>query len=336
MNNDAIAVPSKDWIEKEKDKHFQNLFRQLWPNTYNIINPPEPKSVTEIISELEKKRAISELIAKQDLERHKASLAYNAFSSNYANVYTSKTNDSLNICINGLSSGLPKIEINSNTHSLANEIPKPSDENKYPNLASSYDFNFKTTKYLDTIVNSPYNPDDLKKETELLKSIQESQEKLKLAQKLENTTDLVDDIIDKVKVLQFEMKKKSASFKLMNEIEKLKKEHEENDRKNELMNLLQKEVEQRKYCHLNHHNHHKTSKNFLDSDSDSSSENEKRSKSTVPRFHKPRMSVRFSNQINESTKRRKKSSERVRRSNSYIGPKVDCWNCNCSHDSNVY
>ncbi|RNA23014.1 hypothetical protein BpHYR1_014664 [Brachionus plicatilis] len=332
LNKDVITVPNKDWIEKEKEKQFQNLFRQFWPNVYSTINPPEPKSVPTLISELEKKRAICELIAKQDLERHKASLAHNELLTNYSNVYTSKMNDTLNICINGLSSGSPKIEINSNKPAF--EAAKSEPEKKYPNLASSYDFNFKSTKYLDTIVNSPYNPNDLTKETELLKSIQESQEKLKLTQKLEKTTDLVDDIIEKVKVLQLEMKKKSASYKLMNDIEQLKKEHEENERKNELMALLDKELERKKYCHLNHHHHHQTNKNYLDSDS--SSENEKRSKSPALSDHRPRMSVTFSKHNREPSRSRRKSPQRLRKSNSYIGPKVDCWNCNCSHDRNVY
>lgn len=326
-------MPTNDWIKQEKDRQFQSLFKQLWPNIHNSLNPPEPMTVSQLISELEKKRAICELIAKQDLEKHKASLVHNAFLSNYSNVYSSKTNDTLNICINGLSSGAPKIEINSNTPT---PIVEPVLEKKYPNLASSYDFNFKSSKYLDTIVNSSYNPDDMTKEAELMKSIQESQEKLKYTQKLEKTTDLVDDIIEKVKVLQWEMKKKSASFKLMNDIENLKKEHEENERKNELMALLEKERELKKYCHLNRHHRHSISKSYLDSDSDSYSDSEKRSKSPFSKYHRPRTSVTFSRHGRESSRKRRSSSRRIKRSNSYIGPKVDCWNFNCNHDNNIY
>ncbi|CAF1064732.1 unnamed protein product [Brachionus calyciflorus] len=336
LNDKNVIGPSKEWIDQEKDKQFQNLFKTLWPNIYSSINPPAPKPINELIAELEQKRVISELIAKQDLERHKASLNHDSLSSNYSNVYASKYNDTLNICINGLSTSSPKIEIKTNQPIAPPQEPRKS-ESSYPNLGSSYDFTYKTSKYLDKIVNSPYNPEDLTKETELLKSIQESQEKLKFSQKLEKTNDLVDDIIDKVKVLQNEMKKKSASFKLMNDLEALKKEHEDAERKKELMSLLEKELDRKKYCHLNphhnhHHHHHHHRKETVDSDSDLEFDVTYRPRSTSLKNSK----VSFSLPTTSSQIRRKKSVERLNRSKLNVKPKVDCWNCNCSHDTNIY
>lgn len=98
------------------------------------------------------------------------------------------------------------------------------DTKPYPNVMSSYDFPWTSSKHSETLVKSSYNPEELTQEAKLLKSIQESQEKLKASQKMEKTTDLIDDMINKFKLLQDEMKKKSEALKLKSEYEDLKKE----------------------------------------------------------------------------------------------------------------
>ena len=232
MEKSAVN-PTQESIEKQRDEKFKSLFKELWPNVYDRIDKSEKsdKSKDEsakFLTELEKNRAMVDLMVKEDLEKYKFLLAAGKnLNTNHmthchcANCLSPNSKDSINIRIDGLNTGKPNFSI---------LPPKPEPEKKpeppkpnYPNLLSSYDFPYYTAKHKDQLVKSSYNPSDLTNGVKLLQSIKESQEKLKMTQKVEKTTDLVDDIINKVKVLQDDMKKQSTMIKVEKEIEEFKK-----------------------------------------------------------------------------------------------------------------
>ncbi len=319
--------PSKEWVEKQKDEKFQNLFKELWPNVYSRIQESEEKpkiSANEFIKELEKNRAYYEQKVKDDLK------------------YTLPKSYTINnSCCNNLHScNCLKVCQVSSLRSEKSESPKkeqPKIEKKnYPNTVSSYDFPWHTSKYSETLVKSSYNPNELELETKLLKNIQESQDKLKEAQKLEKTTDLVDDMINKFKLLQDEMKKKSQALKLKSELEDLKKDIFESKARSRSASKNRK---------------HKNSSS--DTNSDRSLSRERNYSKTIIRpstsnysilkTHSPILcshSPVVSNHGHYAHLNSRKSFDSTLKCHKHVKPRVKCWNCNCEkkekHDMNIY
>lgn len=304
--------PSKEWIEKQKDEKFQNLFKQLWPNVYSRINTPEPphKPASQILAEIELQRMLHDQKLKQDFKYTLAAIDTVPTTANHhccsSNVHSCNC---LKVC--QVTSG--------HTPHLSTLYAKkePVVEKKtYPNVMSSYDFPWQPFKYSETLVKSSYNPASLQNETNLLKEIQESQEKLKANQKLEKTTDLVDDMISKFKLLQDDMKKKSEALRLKSELSDLKQEIHRRSRSRS------------------------KSRSRLSSDSDMSSRERtlshiRPSTSTysILKKHTPicsnhSPSVSFSS-AHKSSNRKSFDSDMLRGSR-HVNPKVKCWNCNCT------
>jgi hypothetical protein len=343
IENYASVRPSDEWLEKEKEKKFQNLFKELWPNLYARLNEQNPTAAA-LLQELERSKMMYDSLIRNEINKSKqtlfssASIPINTDPSIFTQYPPNTTNttnttssiDSLNISIQGLNTINPRVDISK--HLWPSNLIKPNlhystyvDSNatnaspiiKYPNQVSSYDFPYSTNKYQESLIKTTYNDDSLIKENELLKSIQDAQEKLKLTQKLEKTTDLVDNIIDKVKLLQTEMKRKSAALEIKNNIEKLKQER--------------RNLDNHKFLH--------SSLSFNCNDNDDSLFQRRprlRSKSRDRSSSRERYYLRSGLTPSINTK-----SNRFMRSNFpsksyYIQPKVDCWNMNCKHDKNVY
>ena len=273
--------------------------------------------------------------------------------------------DSINISIAGLNSMNPKIDIKNNRPAISSHYSTcnlhshstASNTNRMMiNTLSSYDFPNQLTS-------SSCSSAILGSEDILLKSIQESQEKLRLANKLEKTTDIVDDIVSKVKVLQAEMKKRSTALELQNEIEQMRKSREA------LLNISSNSlahVDDHCHCHLhNQHLHHdshphrsrsieklNTHVHHIHHHPQRSNSRHRLSRNTSPvsilksteiltHTHPTRKrSVSFhrssSSGLDESLSSLRRSSERLN-DYRYIAPKVNSWNfVKPKHDQNIY
>jgi hypothetical protein len=316
----------------------------MWPNIYSRINPPTQTDM--ILSEIEKRKIINDLILQQDLERYKA------FHSTLAPASATDSKN-INITIGGLDSSVtPKIEISSTPYNstatistktndiLLNPTPAPLN----PDLVSSYDLPniSKYTEYLATHTYNMNNPPELRHDLNLLKELKEAQEKLRYAQKLEKTTDLVDDIIKKAEHLQSEMKKKSELLKLQKSIDEFNKEkndillrksytdlYERLSRERVASSSLDLSSDLNKY-YINHYHHVHTLRpkspvSIL-----------KYSSSGVPER------VRLLDRRSSRSNSRRASVSFVckcRTPNNPcddVGPRVDSWNCNCKIDSKIY
>ncbi len=205
----------------------------------------------------------------------------------------------------------------------------------------------------------------LYEEAELIKSIKESQEKLKMAQKLEKTTDLVDDIIKKVGVLQTEMRKKSSAMKLKEDIEKYNKEQQEKrhleELKRSLTSLSLRESDSdhhHHHHHVCHHTHRSRSREVRIHDCCSRSRSRSvscpsrsvsrerkltsilkpTSSKTYPTESKSTIFTLTSRSRSRSRPRSDSSSLLpLRQSFKSVKPKVKSWNVNCKHhDENIY
>ena len=337
---DPAIRPSEAWIENEKDKRFQSLFESLWPNLYKNL---EEKKAAEA-AEAHKQKYVCSLLIDQEVKKYEELLKSKlALSQTAPSAVTSSY--PLSTCFSSTKlSATPTFTttITTTTCKCAGCTPTPSHSEpsttiKYPNHLSSYDFPYNTRKYVDDIVKSSYNSECLSRETELLKSIRESQDKLKLTQKLEKTTDIVDDIITKVGALQTEMKKKSSEIKLKEEIIKRNKEYDEMQKLLELKRSLtsydfgktsNEHVFHHHHCHDNHKQHRSKSREIIVHDcsrsrptSRSSSCERHRSSSSTGHRHRSRS---------------KSKSRMLRQSIRLVEPKVKCWNYNCKHDENIY
>ncbi len=328
---DPAIKPSEAWLENEKDKRFQSLFESLWPNLYR--NFEEKKAAED--AEAQKQKYVCSLLIDQEVKKYeellKSKLAYSqtapaAITSSYP----------LDACFSTTKvSATPSFTTTITTTSCKCVPTTPTETIKYPNNLSSYDFPYNTRKYVDDIVKSSYNSEFLSKETELLKSVVESQDKLKFRQKLEKTTDIVDDIITKVGALQTEMRKKSSELKLKEEIIKRNKEYDEMQKLLELKKSLTsydfgKTTNDHVFHHHYHdfHKHRSKSREIIVHDcnrsrptSKSSSRERHRSSSSASHRHRSRS---------------KSKSRMLRQSINLVEPKVKCWNYNCRHDENIY
>ena len=290
------------------------------------------------------------------------------------NPLPSTTQDTISITIGGLNTGNPKIDIK-NMRPTTASTPTPSSAiqsslyapnwsclSQKINTMSGYDFpNINCTR----IPNST--------EDNLIKSIQESQEKLRLASKLEKTTDIVDDIVCKVKVLQSEMKKKSTNLEIQSEIERLRKSREglydflENNNNDCHMHLHRhnhdlssshrsRSIEKLHHHHDLHHNHllhdssdHHHHPNHYHHQHRSSSAHRLSRKSSPISILKSteivthpirKRSVSFhrsSSSDLDHVHHRQKSIERIRTSYKHVAPKVNSWNFSKSKlDDKIY
>ena len=339
---------------------------------HNKINPPEPTEAEKSIAALEHKKALFNLMIQQDIDKFKETLkpppppppvpAPTCLTCLANSTCTHNTNG-FNITIGGLSTASPKIEISAKpswttpTYSTSNlQSTFRTDIGKYPNTVSSYDFPYETSKYCEGLFKSTYNSVELENEVKLLKSIQESQEKLKLHGRIEKTTDLVDDIIGKVKVLQTEMKNKSTALKIETEIQNLKKRRDSLRSASSLsINYLSDldyldsdDVYKPHHHHL--HSHPCRSRERLSSRSCSRERRRSCSRNKYPAsILKTTTTIRESvspahhhhhhHKRASSTCSSKKTSFHSSLIDKYgkvrVQPKVDSWNMNCKHDNNI-
>ena len=210
--------PPKDWLEAEKNKRFNDLFKSLWPNLYQAakIEPAKDESKAALAAEYEKNRALYQLLAQQDLIRYKASLdAANAAAAAKQTPppAPSSKSDSVKISIDGFSSGRPKIEITTSDWKSSPQSPSPS----APKMNISQVSGYNMSSYASHAAAVTKKEDE---KAELIKSIRESQEKLKMMHKVEQTNELVDDILKKAGRLQQEIKSKSDALKVQQELAK--------------------------------------------------------------------------------------------------------------------
>lgn len=216
LSNDPMLKNSIATIlEAEKEKNFQSVFKTLWPNLHERLNPPE--NFQKEIAELEKKKELLNCMVQNEINAYKA-LAPPQPTPIYPNFYGNMpqpqlqpqftasvgnhTADSINITIAGL-----------------NQAPNnPSYHGHTPiNTLSSYNFPQSRSMYSSMYPAS----DDF-----MLNSLKESRDKLKYAHKIEMTSDLVDDIVSKVEYLKEDIRKKSTALEIQNEIDKLKMSQE--------------------------------------------------------------------------------------------------------------
>ncbi len=332
--------PSEAWIENEKDKRFQSLFESLWPNLYK--NSEEKKAAEA--AEAQKQKYVCSLLIDQEVKKYeellKSRLAHSQTAP--AAVTSSYPLDACFLTTKVSTTPILTTTITTTTSKCTGCTPTPTETTKYPNHLSSYDFPYNTRKYVDDIVKSSYNSECLSKETELLKSIRESQDRLKLTQKLEKTTDIVDDIITKVGALQTEMKKKSSELKLKEEIIKRNKEYDEMQKLIELKKSLTSydlrktnndHVFHHHHCHDHHKQHRSKSREIIVHDC-SRSRPTSRSRTRSPSFERHRSSSSASHRHHRS--RSKSKSGMLRQNIKLVEPKVKCWNYNCKHDENIY
>lgn len=97
-----------EWLEREKERHFQTLFKELWPNIH-AGRIDEPTEAQKIAAEIEKNRKLNEMLLEQEIVRIKAKkeeekMKESPLPSIYSSIYTPRCHDALNISINGLPS----------------------------------------------------------------------------------------------------------------------------------------------------------------------------------------------------------------------------------------
>jgi hypothetical protein len=162
-----VIEPSKEWLEKEKNERFNALFHSLWPNLYH--NKDEKEKKEREAAELEKKKVICSLLMEQDLKKYEGILNTAKTQTTTTTTTTTypmdkfftttsssdKSSDTVNITINGLSSGQAKIEISAPHEKPPTEKPKTN--------VSSYDFPFDMSKYTEKFFKSSYNPEEISK-----------------------------------------------------------------------------------------------------------------------------------------------------------------------------
>ncbi len=393
----AAVTPSELEIAKEKEKQdikFQSLCKDLWPNIYNRLEASEKakapvviNNVNDLLTELEKKKAFYDSIIKNDLETIQRTNHYiqsqkgqtSSFSAMDAALGTAApaSTGNINIYINGES-------VKANAGPPALPEPQPGPTYKSELLMSSYNYPYCTTNYNEMKarkypMSSAKTYSDLlgmkiktclsDEDEKLLASIEETQAKLKVAQKVEKTTDLVDELIGKFKHLQNDMKSKQAAIKLQKELDCLKKEQEfkrcftegftecyvdEDFDKAFKPRCRSKEAHQV----LNHHHHHVSpcrsrSRSLKACSSRESSRSRSCSRDRRPasilKHHK---SVRSKSpgvtfRLKEVTVSPCRNSTRMSTSSSsqetfgsrdyfYVAPKVQCWNAPIKKDKNVY
>lgn len=306
INAKTTFEPTKEWVEKQKDEKFQSLFKDLWPNVYSRINDSEakskPASANQLLAELERKRIECENRVKFDLSH------VHQYSHHYSHCNCNSACNCLKVC--QVPTPPPAKPAEPPKKETKEETKKP-----YPNLVSSYDFPWPLYKFTDTLVKSSYNPAELEVEKRLLKNIQDSQEKLKEAQKLNKTTELVDDMIVKFKLLQDEMKKKSEALRLKSELEELRKE-------------VRRSTERSRSKSLSRRHKSRSVSATSSSSSDKSISRERHvCKSATYSILKPAKPV---GSCSHSKVRHSHDSYLTAATKAiYVKPKVKCWNCNC-------
>ncbi len=225
-----LDFPTEVQLERVRDEKFQALCKDLWPNIYKQMEKTEQAdkckdlvtnlekrilSDTAIINALENKPCCSGCEKKP--ESFAAMDAALAGKSNY-------TVPNINIYINGEEKRAEK---------KPEEVPKSQvtmSSYNYPFCTSSYSEmrEKQTPKKFSDILGMKVEPRLNPKDEDILNSIKETQEKLKMTQRIQTTTELVDDLINKFGKLQAEMKEKTAIINaksdLQAEREKIDKE----------------------------------------------------------------------------------------------------------------
>lgn len=189
---------NRELIEKEKEKQFQAMFQQMWPNLHAKLNPPPPPPAPTL-TELERRIQLNNLLLSQDLERQKAAAAA-------AQLAASSATKDIKISID-LNNPSNKLEISSTPYNSANFFSTSNPAHSIlvnpafhtrpscTTAISSYDFPTDMSKFNHLVTSTCY---DASADSKLLAELKEAQEKLKYAQRLEKTTDVVDNIIRKV------------------------------------------------------------------------------------------------------------------------------------------
>lgn len=356
LNDYKITLDQKNYelLEREKDRNFQLMFKELWPSIYDRIYTPKPPPLAEqttlekLKADLEKDRLITALIKQQEEERKKAELNKPPLPSMYSSIYSSRLNDSVNISIKGGDKNGTKIEISTpSAHSTIINTDTLKSTSLDRGIISGYN--------MPSFDKHSYQRKEFQNDSKILESLKESREKLKYAQNLEKTSNLVDGILNEVKTLQTEMRRKSTDLKLK-EIEVLRKEKEAAEVLRKSTELLRRstaslrfesdedDVLRRSRTYRSRENLHSTlnchhySSLDLDSDSDDSTH--------MPYCHNRKSKIKS---ILKKTKYRPMSELSTSSSSSYmtrsrsshfrppnVSTKVECWNKNCRHDNKIY
>lgn len=225
-------------LNRIKDQKFQHLCKDLWPNIYNRIEVSEKeKECKKLLGEIDKKTLCDALIKNANEKKIIESCLATPtekLSTNTSSVYA-KMDAALASGQSNSNTTTPNINIyiNGTTPACAsdNKGPKPAPVfcAKPITAMSSYNYPFCTTSYKEMrekqcpqaytdFLGMSVKPCLNETDENLITSIKETQAKLKMSQKIENTTELVDDLINKFSKLQSEMKEKASYLQLRNQV----------------------------------------------------------------------------------------------------------------------
>lgn len=236
-----LDFPTEVQLERVKDEKFQAMCKDLWPNIYNQMGKQGQKEKCKDLIQNLNKRILCDTVLKNALENKP-----NACCSGCEKKPEPLPFTAMDAALAGKTNSSPNIHIYLNGYEEKKIFPpKPAtcEAPKFgvnPHLKmSSYNYPFYTTKYSEMkekkcpkkftdFLGMKIEPCMNTKDEATLNSIKETQEKLKMTQRIETTTELVDDLINKFGRLQTEMKDKAAILKtksdLLSDREKIDKE----------------------------------------------------------------------------------------------------------------
>ena len=332
---------NKNTVEKQKEDDFQKTFQELWPNAYNRLNDKETSS--------------SVLLERLKREKHESLIRSLPFSNK--NCLACQKDPNTIICGNCHQvcyyKQPPPIKLTYEhdhtckyyapavthvcTHTIVSppkyiETPKIHCSEiayaKLPNLMSSYDLPYFTPEKKEELVKSSYNKDSFTEDIKLLKHIKDDNEKLRFQNKIEKTNDLVDGIINKVSVLQADLKKKAAEVKIKEEMLKLQEDYNRLRRESSLKSIL-KHRSRSKSPSCSHRGRSTSPVYRLER---SKSREDSSSRSKTPNHHHHHYYAYKHENVSSSNDSMR--SNRYWKSWKDVPSRVDSWKC--TKDSNIY
>ena len=200
--NEAIAITDEDYIKFKREldaknrnrteDYFQKTFQELWPNAYNLLNNKKPSS--SVLSQQ----------LKNDNQSDK-------------NRYICRS------CHQICHHESPLFRIHAYEHDVthSNTYLSPSTPSKWidkttyqPRFGSSCNLPNLAPKKNEKSVELSFSEDTNSSSVSLLLSIKDNNEKLRFRNEIYKSKDLIDDIINRVNVLQDVFEKKSNDTKI--------------------------------------------------------------------------------------------------------------------------
>jgi hypothetical protein len=191
VDDKTAKLLNANYVERQKEHNFQQVFKELWPNLHNQLNsrpepPPAPKPVINYVQP-------APIIITQPLVTHSCHTCctHNAPKSDDKPSY-------------------PKWDALIQTLNQAKPSKLEEKVGKYSSHLSSYDLPFST------VFDKDAHKEELRLSTldaKILESIKKKNDKLREQNKIEKTTDIVDGLIKDVAVLQADLKKKANELK---------------------------------------------------------------------------------------------------------------------------